>query len=140
MADPLICQEIICELPSDYIYNLDQLPPPEPTPAPVPPGPTDPLPFDYTACNGFALGGASLDCGGDTFDCYTVGVAGDLPAPVGYEQPTLIGGNGWTGGWLWSDNPFGQPFGDDFESYPQGTVTTNTLNGGTGFSLPWYTD
>lgn len=84
-------------------------------------------PFDGTLCNQAVTGG-----GGDLFDCYDVGVL----TPSYFTGKD--GGTGWSGVWIFAHNPFGEQFGDTFDSYADGAA--GTMGGGTGFSGNWGHD
>jgi hypothetical protein len=73
--------------------------------------------------------------GGDNFDCYPAGTLDDLLFQSGYHLLELIGGTGFSGGWLYGDNEFNNVYGDTFETYSVGAA--GTMEDGTGFSEGW---
>lgn len=83
-------------------------------------------PWNYAAC-----GVVLLDGGGDTFDCYPAGFIGDdgLQQQPGFGEITLSGGTN-LGEWQHGNAPYGQIFGDTFDSYAAEDPVAQTLSGG----------
>ncbi len=79
--------------------------------------------FNVTAC----LIPEIEDGGGDTFDCYQ---------PSFYTNSLPAAGSGFSGTWLCGDSPFGTPYGDTFNGYPEGAAG-GSLDKGTGLTGGW---